>query len=517
MVPLAQKIEELTLLFEISTTINKSRTIKDVLHPILELIYSHTSMIRGSITILNRANSEILIQDAYGLTAEEMRRGKYKVGEGITGEVIKGEKAIIIPRISDEPKFLDRTGARSGGENGETSFLCVPIKFGEEIVGTLSMDRPEASAAELDENKTLLEVIGNMIADRVRVQQEENEELERLQEENMRLHGELEDIYTPTNIIGNSKAMRSVYTLIGHVAPTESTVLIRGDSGVGKELVANAIHYSSNRRDKAFIKINCSALPDALIESELFGHEKGAFTGAMERRIGRFEAADGGTIFLDELGDIPLSTQVKILRVLQEKEIERLGSANTFKVDVRIIAATNQPLEELIKKHEFREDLFYRINVFPIHVPSLKDRRSDILLLADFFVEKFAKKNNKPIKRISTSSIDMLMSYHWPGNVRELENVIERASILCNDGVIYGFHLPCTLQTPESSSTEAKGHLNKILEKVEQEIIFDTLKMSGGNIAKAADLLGITERIMGLRVKKYEIDIKRFKGMKQKN
>ena len=510
MVPLAKKIEELTLLFEISTTLNKSRKIKDVLNPILQLIFDHTSMVRGSITILNRANSEILTQEAYGLTDEEKKRGIYKIGEGITGEVIENEKPIIIPKVSEEPKFLDRTKARTDNSQ-EISFLCVPIKYDEEVIGTLSIDRPEGTLVDLEDNIQLLEIIGNMIAQTVKAHQEESEELERLQEENMRLHGELEDIYTPTNIIGTSKAMRSVYTLISHVADTESTVLIRGESGVGKELVANAIHYSSNRRDKAFIKINCSALPDTLIESELFGHEKGSYTGATEQRIGRFEAANGGTIFLDELGDIPLSTQVKILRVLQEKEIERLGSSVTTKVDVRIIAATNCDLEELIKKNEFREDLFYRVNVFPIHVPPLKDRKSDILLLADYFIEKFAKKNNKPVKRISTSSIDMLMSYHWPGNVRELENVIERASILCNDGVIYGFHLPATLQTPESSCTEAKGHLNNILDKVEKEIIFDTLKMSNGNITKAAELLGVTERIMGLRVKKYNLDLKLFK------
>jgi Nif-specific regulatory protein len=254
------------------------------------------------------------------------------------------------------------------------------------------------------------------------------------------------------------------------------------------------------------VKVNCAALPESVIESELFGHEKGAFTGAISTRKGRFELADGGTIFLDEIGDLSTPTQVKLLRVLQEREIERVGGAKTIKVNVRVIAATNRNLEEAIAMNEFREDLYYRLNVFPLHIPPLRERKSDILLLADHFVTKYNKKNNKSVKRISTSAINMLMSYHWPGNVRELENVMERGILLATNDVIHAHHLPPTLQTAESSGTTLTSSLQDALEAVEKELILDALKSSRGNFSKAARALNITERIMGLRAKKYGID-----------
>ena len=305
--------------------------------------------------------------------------------------------------------------------------------------------------------------------------------------------------------------MNEVFALIDSVAPTDATVLIRGESGVGKELVADAIHFNSLRKGKPFIKVNCAALPDSLIESELFGHEKGAFTGASNQRIGRFEAANGGTIFLDEFGDIPASTQVKLLRVLQEREIERLGSTKPIKVDVRILCATNRNLEDQMTKNEFREDLYYRINVFPIYIPSLRERINDIPILIDFFIDKFNKRHGKNIKRITSSAIDTLMVYHWPGNIRELENCIERACILCTDQVIRTNNLPASLQTAASSQTMQSGTLDIILGKMEKQIIVDALIASKGNSAKAAEQLGITERMMGIRTKKYEIDPRRFK------
>jgi len=252
-------------------------------------------------------------------------------------------------------------------------------------------------------------------------------------------------------------------------------------------------------------------LPESVLESELFGHEKGAFTSAVSRRKGRFELADGGTMFLDEVGDLSPGTQVRLLRVLQEKEFERVGGTETIKVDVRMIAATNRDLEGLLETERFRPDLYYRLNVFPIHVPPLRERRGDILLLADFFVEKYGKANNKTVCRISTPAIDMLASYHWPGNVRELENCIERGVLLSHDDVLHGHHLPPSLQTAEASGTKHVGTLAAELENVERELIVEALKQSRGNRAKAARALGITERLMGLRVQKHEIDAKRFR------
>ena len=305
--------------------------------------------------------------------------------------------------------------------------------------------------------------------------------------------------------------MRDVYSLVSMVAETNSTVLIRGESGIGKELIADAIHFSSPRAKKNFIKVNCSALPETLIESELFGHEKGAFTGAEARRKGRFELADGGTIFLDEIGDIPLSTQVKLLRLIQQREFERLGGTETIKVDVRIVCATNRNLEEMIQNNEFREDLYYRINVFPIFVPPLRDRRNDIPSLVDHFIDKFNKRNNAKIIRITTSALNMLMVYRWPGNIRELENCIERASILSQDNVIHSYNLPPSLQTADSTNTKASGGLMFTVEQVEKQLIREALVSSKGNIAKAAEELKVTERMLGIRLKKYNIDAWRFK------
>ncbi|HKJ78196.1 MAG TPA: sigma-54 dependent transcriptional regulator, partial [Prolixibacteraceae bacterium] len=286
---------------------------------------------------------------------------------------------------------------------------------------------------------------------------------------------------------------------------------IRGESGVGKELIADAIHQASSRKNKPLIKVNCSALPESLIETELFGHEKGAFTGADMQRKGRFELAENGTIFLDEIGDIPLSTQVKILRIIQQRQFERVGGTQTINADVRIITATNRSLEEKIKSGEFREDLYYRINVFPIFVPSLRERRNDIPLLVDHFIEKFNKENKSRIKRITTSALNMLMVYSWPGNIRELENCIERACILSADNVIHSYNLPPSLQTADSSNTSAKGGMMYTVEQVEKQLIREALTTTKGNIIKAAGNLKITERMLGTRLKKYNIDAWRFK------
>jgi Nif-specific regulatory protein len=305
--------------------------------------------------------------------------------------------------------------------------------------------------------------------------------------------------------------MRSLYELIRKVAVTKAPVLLLGESGTGKELAASAIHARSPRSGAPFVRFNCAAIPEPLAESEMFGHVRGAFTGADSRRRGRFEEADGGTLFMDEVGDVSPAVQAKLLRALQEGEFERVGSSETVKVDVRVIAATNRDLAALVARGEFREDLYYRLNVFPILMPPLRDRGSDILLLADYFVEKYSKLNSKPVRRISTPAIDALMSYHWPGNVRELENVIQRSIILSDDGVIHSYHLPPTLQSAESSGTAYRGGLERRLASVEQELIVDALKASQGNMAEAARELGVTERVMALRVRGYGIEYRLYR------
>jgi Nif-specific regulatory protein len=305
--------------------------------------------------------------------------------------------------------------------------------------------------------------------------------------------------------------MRQVYEQVAQVAGTNTTVLVRGESGTGKELIAHAIHYNSPRAKKAFIKVSCAALPDPLIESELFGYERGAFTGAQTRKKGRFEMAESGTLFLDEVGDLNFSTQVKLLRVLQEREFERLGGTETIKVNVRLIAATNKDLEKAMSEAAFREDLYYRLNVFTIFVPPLRERKPDVMLLADYFLDKYAREHSKNIKRISTPAIDMLMNYHWPGNVRELENTIERAVLVCDGNVIHGHHLTPTLQTAAASGTVTRLSLSAAVEAYERDLIQDALKTTRGNRARAVKLLDTTDRILGYKVKKYGIDSRRFR------
>lgn len=504
--------KELDVLLELSFLLSN----KDIdLDEVIRILAEHLSADRIILTILNRENQSILIEGAFGISSRDKETAIYRIGEGIIGKVIQDGETVMIPKIANSREFLNLTQAPLRINGMDVSFICTPIRYKDEIIGTLSFHKIYDQVVSFDYDIRLLKIVGSMIGRTMRRRQEYAEELEQLRSENISLKGELRNRINPEQIIGNSGKMNDVFSLIDSVATTDATVLIRGESGVGKELVADAIHYNSHRKNKPFIKVNCAALPESLIESELFGHEKGSFTGASTLRIGRFEAANGGTIFLDEFGDIPASTQVKLLRVLQEREIERIGSTKPIHVDVRILCATNRNLEDLIAKNEFREDLYYRINVFPIYIPSLRERINDIPVLANFFIDKFNKKHRKSIKRITTMAIDTLMVYHWPGNIRELENCIERACILSNDQVIRINNLPPTLQTATSTKTTQSGTLDIILGKLEKQIIMDALIAFKGNGAKAAESLGITERIMGIRIKKYDIDPKRFKLKKE--
>ena len=507
-----RKIEELSLLFEVSQILDQTIDLKLAINPVLKVVAEQMTFERGTITLLNRNTGEIIIEAAYGLSNSQRERGRYQLGEGITGRVVQTGKPAVIPNVSKDPEFLNRTGARRDASRKEISFICVPIKIGAETIGAFGCDRAYANQISLDEDVRLLSIVASMIAQAVKLRQSIEEERQRLLEENTRLQARLKDRFKPSNIIGNSRAMQDVFDLIAQVSRSDATVLVRGESGTGKELVAHALHYNSHRADKPLIKVNCAALPETVIESELFGHEKGAFTGAIQTRKGRFELANGGTIFLDEIGDLSATTQVRLLRVLQEKEFERVGGNQTIRTNVRIIAATNRDLEYLRESGSFREDLYYRLNVFPIHIPALRDRKSDITLLADFFTEKYSNQNAKTIKRITTPAIELLTIYHWPGNVRELENCIERAVLLSTDEVIHGHHLPPTLQSAESTGTQLNSTLPEALDNLERELILDALKSAKGNMAKSARLLGISERIIGLRVRRHGIDPRHFKN-----
>jgi Nif-specific regulatory protein len=503
---------ELECLSEISEALSYALDLKNTFQHIFQIMADRLGMGRGTLTLLNPRTGELAIEIAHGLTPEEQRRGRYRLGEGITGRVVETGQPMVIPRIGDEPLFLDRTRSRSRIPKSQISFLCVPIIVGRNVMGAISVDRLFTEGISLQEDLRLLTIIAAMVGQAVNLHHMIQEEKERLIEENIKLHQELQERYRLPNIVGNSRKMQDVFKAIEQVAPSEATVLLRGESGTGKELAARAIHYNSPRAKGPFIGVSCAALPESLIETELFGHERGAFTGALASKKGRFEAAHGGTIFLDEVGDLSPTIQVKLLRVVQERAFERLGGSRTMQVDVRIIAATHQDLETAIQKGRFREDLYYRLNVFPIYLPPLRERRTDILLLAEHFLEKYSQRYNKQIRRISTPAIDMLMAYHWPGNVRELENWIERAVIVCNEEVIYSYHFPATLQTAEATGTQVRTSLKAAVAQFEREMIIDALKSTRGNRTKAAQLLQTTDRILGYKIQNYGIEPRKYKA-----
>src|SRR5205085_2561179 len=508
-----REVKKLNTLLEIGRTLADTNNVKTAFAATLETLSRHHGMVRSFVMLLERESEKIRIEAFYGLNQDSAHRVTYRLGEGVIGRLVQSGKPVVVPQTSREPLLLTRLRAR--GEHAtrkELSFICVPIMIGGKAGGVLAAEMIYKEERDYDRTTKFLSVIAAMMAQALRVKQGVEAEKKRLLDENIHLKQELRERYDFGQIVGNSNPMRLVYEQVTQVARTNTTVLLRGESGTGKEMVAHAIHYNSLRASKPFVKISCAALPDTLIESELFGYEKGAFTGAQSRKKGRFELADGGTLFLDEIGDLDLSTQVKLLRVLQEREFERLGGVETIKVNVRLIVATNKDLEEAIKRAEFREDLYYRLNVFTIFMPPLRERKPDVLLLAEHFVEKFEREHNKRIKRISTPAIDMLTSYHWPGNVRELENVIERAVLVCESNVIHGHHLPPTLQTAEGSDTVTRLSLASAMDAYERDLIQDALKTARGNRAKAAKLLDSTERIVGYKVKKYAIKCDRFRS-----
>ena len=503
-------IQEQSLLFEVARTLQDGGELAEVLRNALTRMAESLALYRGILRILNRATNESIVEASSGLTADDIRPDMDAIEENVAHRVTEHGEGIIIPNVALAGRFLRASELHQAGEfclsGGNAALICVPVAHVAGVMGTLSVISRGSNRNLLEADLRLLTLVAQLVAQAVRLRQQAHEQLEHYRIENEKLQEQIKNHFRPDNMIGNSRAMQTVHHSIEQVAGSNSTVLIRGESGVGKELVAHAIHARSARAGKAFVKINCAALPEGIVESELFGHERGAFTGAIAMRKGRFELAHRGTIFLDEIGELPLQTQAKLLRILQEREFERVGGTETLRCDVRVIAATNRPLEEFVEEGKFRQDLYYRLNVFPIYVPALRERKTDILQLADFFVEKYNKANGKEIRRISTPAIDMLMSYHWPGNVRELENCIERATLLATDDVIHGFHLPPTLQTSPEDPLENRSTLQAALDGVEREMIRDALKNHRGNMAAAARELGLTERIIGLRVKKYSID-----------
>lgn len=495
---------QMELLHQLAQLVNTGSKVTETLNAALDLMARHLPLMRGVITLVSPTSGEIRIEAAYGLKPEERARGRYARGEGVTGRVIESGKAISVGNVSKEPLFLNRTGSRNLA-NEDISFVCVPIMLGGQVMGALSVDYPALDAEHLQDALQLLHIVASILGHTAL-------------ESQSRMDSRQPNTLRPAGFVGNAPAMERVYEQIAQVADSGATVLVLGESGTGKELVARAIHTTSRRADGPFVTCNCAALPEQLIESELFGHERGAFTGAQQMRKGRFELADGGTLFLDEIGELSLPVQAKLLRVLQTHAFERLGSMETRHVNVRCVAATNRNLAQMVEDGTFRGDLYYRLNVFPIHLPPLRERREDILPLSRHFLQEYGGEAGNKNIRLSLASMDLLEHYSWPGNVRELENVMERAVLLLGqDRLVLPRHLPASLHEDKNGQGDparakaAPMHLQDRLNEMERAYILEALEASHGQMGQAAAQLGLTERVMALRMKKYAISYKEFR------
>tara|TARA_B100000315_G_scaffold257803_1_gene307921 strand:+ start:10086 stop:11624 length:1539 start_codon:yes stop_codon:yes gene_type:complete len=510
-----QKILELTALYEISKAFASSLDLKVASNKVMDILSSVLGMRRGTLTLLHRETGELVIEVAHGLTSEEKKRGHYRVGEGITGKVMATGEPMVVPDIGQEPLFLNRTGARGDIEHENIAFLCMPVKVYGDTIGVLSVDRLfDDQTMLIDDDLRVLTIVAGQIGQAVKVTEMVTQERQRLIDRNQRLEHELQNKFHLRNVVGHDRKMEEVYESVDRVAETRATVLIRGESGTGKELIARAIHYGSARAGAPFIKVNCAAIPESLLESELFGHEKGAFTGAIETRKGRFEQAHEGTLFLDEVGDLPFALQPKFLRVLQEMQFERVGGSSTISVDVRIIAATHRDLERLLRDNMFREDLYYRLNVVPVYIPPLRERIADIPLLIEHFLQRFNTEHGKSVE-FSQDAVEVMVQHKWLGNVRELENCLERAVIMTRNKVIdakgLGGYMNLLLHSDLVVATdiEKQPHdysLPGSVRAIEREQISEALRECGGVKARAAKLLGLTKRQIGYKIQKYNIE-----------
>lgn len=458
---------------------------------------------RGVLTLVDVAGETLSAQVTHDVQPEQELRMRYRPDEGITGRVFTTGQSVIVPSLQAAPDFLDRSGLRHGLDLSRLAFFCVPICDAGRVIGTLSVDKQNSLLKDADSDLHFLEEVGQLLAPFV--------QRRRLEESLETFHRLRRADGAASRLIGRSSAMEEVRRLLAKVASANTTVLLTGETGTGKSAAAEVLHELSPRSKEPFIEVNCGAIPENLIESELFGHEKGAFTGATQRRLGVFERARGGTVFLDEVGELGQAAQTRLLRVLQTRRFERVGGSETLTTDARLIAATNRELSAAVVEGGFRADLYYRLDVFPVLMPPLRDRgRADIMLLADSFVERHGKAMGKPIFRIDTPAIDMLTAYHWPGNVRELENVIERAVVLAEADVIHGHHLPPSLQMNRYAASPEPLDFSARVAAFETELITEALKDASGNQTKAAERLGITKRVIQYKIRSYGIPWERF-------
>jgi len=496
------KIREVTALYEIARLTAASLDLDATLAAILGALAEHLEMARGTLTLLDPQTGHLAVRASHGLTKSEMKRGLYKVGEGITGRIFATDAPFVVPDIGKEPLFLNRTGSRRDLAKENISFIGVPVGVRGRTIGVLTVDRLFAPDVDFEEDLRLLKTVASIVGQAVKLHEMVEAEKAALVQENQLLREEVGKRVSLPNIVGGTKRMQEVFRAAEVVAKSRATVLLRGESGTGKELVAKAVHHLSPRNAGPYVRFNCAAVPEGLLESELFGHEKGAFTGAIGAKKGRFELADRGTIFLDEIGDLPLTLQPKILRVLQEQEFERLGSERTVRVDVRVIAATSRDLERMLAAGLFREDLYYRLNVVPIFLPPLRERREDVPSLVDHFARHYAEEAGRTV-RFTPSAVALLAAQEWPGNVRELENTVERTVVLSNRSVIDTADLKMLTAGAPVAATAAGDGLPGTVHDIELRMLREALEATTWRQAAAARRLGLTPRQIGYRIRKY--------------
>jgi Nif-specific regulatory protein len=474
----ARIARDLNALLKISTSLSMFQEVVPLQRALLETVLETIPSERGAILLVKENSEEQLA--SYGIDKKLQAQQPIRISRSVANKVLREGAAILCVDRKDDESLRD---AESLVAARVCSLLCVPLVIRERVVGLIYLDTTNPALVFDEGHLQLLTAVGAIAA----VAIENVQHLEWLQHENQRLK---QEINLEHNMIGESPRMREVFRFIERIAPSDATVLIRGESGTGKELVAHAIHKNSERSAKQFVAINCAVLSETLLESELFGHEKGAFTGAVAQKRGRLEVADGGTLLLDEVGELTPATQAKLLRVLQERQFERVGGTRTISVDVRIIAATNRNLEEAIKDGTFRQDLYYRLNVISLMLPPLRDRREDIPLLAYYFVAKFSKKCKRLVSGISPEARNCLLAYDWPGNVREMENAIERAVVLGNTDLLLPDDLPEALWANTPSPQNPPSY-HEAVNEMKKQFILRTLEQTGGNYTEAAKLLAI--------------------------
>jgi len=496
---------ELSVLYDISNLISSSRG--DIVTALNKSLVALKNSINLENCVIYKLEDDLLnIYASLNFNKHQKIVAQYRLGEGATGLAAQSKEPVVVENVHNDILFLNKSGNRS---NDTISYIAVPMIVENKVIGVLATNLMKSAEIGFDETIRILSIISILFGQSIDSASVIEQEKERLTE--LKLYYKMEwdsKAHNFGDIIGESEKMKGVYNVIERIAGSNVTILVRGETGTGKELVASSIHKRSKRKDGPFIKLNCAAISDTLLESELFGHEKGAFTDAKDTRKGRFELADGGTLFLDEIGDISASAQVKLLRVLQEREFERVGGSKTIKVNVRLVAATNRDLEKMVKEGEFREDLYYRLNVIPIDLPPLREREEDIRLLVNFFLEKSMKNHKKNVK-ICDKAMEKLMNYPWPGNVRELENTIERIVLMGSEEIISATDMLLMLPALKSEKFEEEykelSIANKTLEELERDAIIAALKMCNNNQVEAAEFLAISPRQLRYKAKKYEL------------